>query len=231
MKILALQHMASEGMSGMEKAFKKRKVEYDYVPLNEGAGIPEDISHYSAVVILGGPMNVYQEKEYPFLVKEDKFIKKALKDGKPILGICLGGQLIAKAAGAKVLTGHRKEIGWYDLDLTEAGQKDPLFKGFPKRFKVFQWHGDTFQIPKKATKLASSEIFPNQAYRLGSAYGLQFHIEVTKETIECWIEEYDKELKSLDYVNPDKIKEDTKRYLRDLNALADRFYDNFLSGV
>ena len=229
MKILALQHTACEGMSYLEKALEKRDIEYDYVLLNAGADIPDDTSGYSAVVILGGPMNVYEEKEYPFLKDEDLFIKKALREGKPMLGICLGGQLIAKAAGAKVLTGHRKELGWYDLTLTKAGIADPLFNGFPHGFKVFQWHGDTFQIPEGATKLASSEIFPNQAFRLGSAYALQFHIEVAEETIKDWMEEYGEELRSLDYIDPLRIAEDTKRYVESLYGLADRFCSNYIS--
>jgi GMP synthase-like glutamine amidotransferase len=222
--------MACEGLSGME-AIEDLGVEYEYVPLHEGADIPEDTSEYAGTIILGGPMNVYEEKEYPFLRDENLFIKKALKEGNPLLGICLGGQLIAKAAGARVLTGHRKELGWYDLDLTGAGLKDQLFKGFPKTFKAFQWHGDTFQIPRGASKHASSEIFPNQAFRLGSAYGLQFHIEVTKETIEDWMEEYDEELKSLDYIDAEKIVEDTEKYLDSLYVLADRFYKNFISSL
>ncbi|MFZ2456502.1 MAG: type 1 glutamine amidotransferase [Candidatus Altiarchaeia archaeon] len=229
MEILVLQHMACEGMEGMEKALDSRKIGYEYVPLYEGAQIPKDASDYAGIVVLGGPMNVYQEKEYPFLRDENTFIKKMLTEKKPMLGICLGGQMIAKAAGAKVLTGHRKELGWYDLELTKEGINDPVFKGFPKRFKAFQWHGDTFQIPQDAVKLAYSEIFPNQAYRLGNAYGLQFHIEVMEETINDWMAEYGEEMNSLDYIDADKIREDTKKYVDELYKLAGRFYENFIS--
>jgi len=231
MKVLALQHMACEGMCGMEKALKDKGIGCDYVPLHDGAEIPKDTSGYAGIIILGGPMNVYQEKEYPFLRDEDTFIKKMLAEEKPVLGICLGAQLIAKAAGAKVLTGHRKELGWYDIELTKEGETDCLFKGFPKRFKAFQWHGDTFQIPEGAVKLASSEIFPNQAFRLGSAYAVQFHIEVLEETINEWMAEYDEELQSLDYIDAGSVRTDTKRYMKDLHALADRFYGNFISAL
>jgi GMP synthase (glutamine-hydrolysing) len=230
-KVVALQHMACEGIAGMEKALKGKGIGCDYVPLHEGASIPGDISGYSGIIILGGPMNVYQETEYAFLRDENTFIKKILKEDKPVLGICLGAQLIAKAAGAKVLTGHRKELGWYDVDITNAGAKDPLFKGFPERFNAFQWHGDTFQIPKGATKLASSEIFPNQAFRLGNACALQFHIEVLEETIEDWMAVYIEELESLDYIDAEKIRADTKKYVNGLYALADRFYENFISAL
>ena len=154
-----------------------------------------------------------------------------LAEEKPMLGICLGAQLIAKAAGAKVITGHRKELGWYDIGLTKEGTADQLFKGFPKRFKAFQWHGDTFGIPKGGVKLASSEIFPNQAFRLGSAYALQFHIEVMEETINEWMAEYREELESLDYLDAESIGADTKRYMSELHALAENFYENFISAL
>ena len=220
--------MDCEGLGSMEGFFHRQGVEADYVALHAGEKIPGDAGRYNGVVILGGPMNVYQEKEYPFLVEEDRFIKKSLAELKPLLGICLGSQLIAKAAGAKVLTGHRKELGWYDVSLTGAGRDDLLFKGFPKEFKVFQWHGDTFNIPSGAEKLACSEIFPNQAYRLGNAYALQFHIEVTDSIIAQWMKEYSGEMNSLDYIDAKQIEKDTKKYSKGLYKLADKFYGNFL---
>ena len=228
MKILVLQHMACEGLGGME-ALQGKGLKYEYVQLHAGAKFPKDTSSYAGIIILGGPMNVYQEKEYPFLKDENTFIKKMLAEEKPMLGICLGAQLIAKAAGAKVLTGHRKELGWYDIGLTKEGAIDQLFKGFPARFKAFQWHGDTFRIPKNAIKLASSEIFPNQAFRLGNAYALQFHIEVMEETINDWMAEYREEMESLDYIDAESIRSDTKRYMGELHAMGDRFYENFMS--
>jgi GMP synthase (glutamine-hydrolysing) len=229
MKLLVLQHVACEGLGGFEKALYREGIICDYLPLFSRAKIPQDISSYAGMIVLGGPMNAYQEKEHPFLAKEDVLLKRAFKEDIPVLGICLGGQLMAKAAGAKVAAGHRKELGWYDITLSAEGMKDPLFAGFPRNFKVFQWHGDTFDIPAGAVKLASSAIFPNQAFRLGRSYALQFHIEVSEETICEWIEEYEEEVESLDYIDPEIVRKDTKRYIKDLCGLADKFYGNFIS--
>jgi GMP synthase-like glutamine amidotransferase len=139
-------------------------------------------------------MNVYEEDRYPFLRKEDLFIKEAIQRGKFILGICLGAQLIAKALGAKVSKAPVKEIGWYDVSLTRVGSRDPLFSNLPKRFPVFQWHEDTFEIPKAGKLVATSSLVPHQAFRYGdNAYGLQFHLEVTEEMIREWMETYEEE--------------------------------------
>jgi GMP synthase-like glutamine amidotransferase len=140
-------------------------------------------------------MNVYEEDLYPFLREEDLFIKEAIQRGKHILGICLGSQLIAKALGAKVSKAPVKEIGWYDVSLTKIGSQDLLFSNLPKTFSVFQWHGDTFEIPKGGKLLATANSVPHQAFRYGdNTYGLQFHLEVTEEMIHEWMESYEEEL-------------------------------------
>ncbi len=142
-------------------------------------------------------MNVYEEDRYPFLRGKDLLIKEAIQRGKHILGICLGAQLIAKALGAKVTKAPSKEIGWYDVSLTEEGCRDPLFASLPKTFPVFQWHEDTFEIPRGGKLLATSTAVPSQAFRYGeNAYGLQFHLEVTTEMIRAWMEEYEEEAPS-----------------------------------
>ena len=139
-------------------------------------------------------MNVYEEDRYPFLKDEDLFIKEAIQRGKSVLGICLGAQLIAKALGAKVFKAPVKEIGWYDVSLTRIGLRDPLFSILPKTFPVFQWHEDTFEIPKAGKLIATSNSIPHQAFRYGEkVYGLQFHIEVTEEMIQEWVETYEEE--------------------------------------
>jgi len=228
-KVLVLQHVGCEGLGSLDGFFDKMGVDHEDVALFAGEKIPDDWDRYNGIVILGGPMNVYQETEYPFLADEDVLIKKALAVLKPMLGICLGAQLIAKAAGAEVAAGHRKEIGWYDVNLTKDSGEDLLFKGLPRSFKVFQWHGDTFNIPPKGVKLASSEIFPNQAFRVGNAYGLQFHVEVTNRIIMDWMKEYNTEIRHLDYIDPEKIVKDTKKHSGDLIKIADKFYANFLN--
>ncbi len=161
------------------------------VDLSKADLLPSDLSDIKAVISLGGPMNVYEEDKFPFLKDEDKLLKEALRNEIPILGVCLGAQLLAKASGAKVVKAKEKEIGWHEVKLTAEGKIDPLFAGFPPELKVFQWHEDTFDIPLEGILLAGSKVCPNQAFRVGeNAYGLQFHLEVAPDMIESWIFRY-----------------------------------------
>lgn len=228
---LVLQHIECEDLGTIGKAMSRKGIEHRYVRLFDGEPAPKGLGGYTGLIILGGPMNVYEEDKFPYLKDEDILIKKAMDRGIPILGICLGGQLIAKANNAKVRKGAKKEIGWYELRLSQGGKEDAAFGGFPEKLTVFQWHGDTFDIPEGATHLAGSELFPNQAYRIGdNIYGLQFHLEVTEGMIRQWMAEYQDELASLDYIDPEKIINDTAKYIDNLSSHAERFYDKFFAG-
>ncbi len=140
-------------------------------------------------------MGAYESERHPFLASEIELIKRQLERGQPILGVCLGAQLLAAAAGGKVYPGARgKEIGWAPVELTEAGMADPLWKGFPRSFNTFHWHGDTFDLPPGAKLLAQSAHYA-QAFRLGAnAYGVQFHPEVVPQQLAAWIRAYRLEL-------------------------------------
>ena len=137
--------------------------------LHQATSFPKTWATPQGVVILGGPMNVYQEREYPFLKKEDLFIKDVLREEVPLLGICLGAQLLAKASGAEVSKSPYKEIGWYDVELTEEGRRDSLFRGLGPTLSVFQWHEDTFAVPDGGVLLATGTLCRNQAFRVGGA--------------------------------------------------------------
>ena len=190
MNTVIVKHIDVEGPGLIEFCLNQGKIPYQILNLEPRVRFPklEDITH---IVLLGGPMNVYEEDRYPFLKDEDLFIKEAIQRGKAILGICLGAQLIAKALGAKVFKAPVKEIGWYDVSLTKVGLQDPLLSCLPKTFPVFQWHEDTFEIPNGARLIATSSPISHQAFRYGEkVYGLQFHLEVTKEMIRDWIETY-----------------------------------------
>ncbi|PIX22138.1 MAG: GMP synthase, partial [Deltaproteobacteria bacterium CG_4_8_14_3_um_filter_45_9] len=173
MSVLIIKHVETEGPGLIEYCLEQEKIFHQILELKPGIHLPklDDLTH---IVLLGGPMNVYEEDRYPFLKDEDLFIKEAIQRGKRILGICLGAQLIAKALGAKVFKAPVKEIGWYDVSLTRIGSIDPLFSQLPKTFSVFQWHEDTFEIPHNAILIATSSPVPYQAFRYGdNAYGLQ----------------------------------------------------------
>ena len=193
MQVLIIKHVEVEGPGLIEYCLDQKRIPYQVLCLDSGVGLPkpEDFTH---IVLLGGPMNVYEEDRYSFLKNEDLFIKEAIQRGKCILGICLGAQLIAKALGAKVFKAPVKEVGWYDVSLTRIGSRDPLFSDLPKTFSVFQWHEDTFEIPRAGKLIATSSPISHQAFRYGeNAYGLQFHLEVTEEMISEWVETYGEE--------------------------------------
>jgi GMP synthase-like glutamine amidotransferase len=175
-------------------------------------------------------MNVYEEDRYPFLIEEDLFIKEAIQRGKSILGICLGAQLIAKALGAKVFKAPVKEIGWYDVSLTRIGSIDPFFSHLPRTFSVFQWHGDTFEIPHSAILIATSSLVPHQAFRYGdNAYGLQFHLEVTQDIIREWMESYAEEFEGPHPLLLSKLKilADTQAKIEPYKRMGMKFLKNF----
>jgi GMP synthase-like glutamine amidotransferase len=164
---------------------RDRAIAWDTVELDEGEPIPP-LDDYRALLVFGGPMNVDEEERFPWLVDEVAAIRRAVRRGLPYLGFCFGAQLLAKALGGTVTRAPQPEIGIQPVTLTDAARTDPLLAGLSRQPVVFQWHGDTFTLPPGATHLASSPICPNQAFRYGSAYGLQFHIEVNPEMVREW---------------------------------------------
>jgi GMP synthase (glutamine-hydrolysing) len=143
------------------------------------------VDQAQALIVMGGPMSV--NDPLPWLRQEERYLVQAISSGVPVLGICLGAQLLAKSLGSRVYPMGHKEIGWYSIRFTEAAAADPLFEGLPREEIVFEWHGDTFDLPAGAEKLAESDLCGNQAFRCGTnLYGLQFHPEVTPEIIDSW---------------------------------------------
>ena len=207
MRALVLQHMAIEGPGTLAPYLEARGWTIETVALYAGARPPEDARGYQAVIVMGGPMGVYDEAAYPFLRAEQHFLRCAMAQDVPLLGICLGSQLLAKALGARVYRNAQKEIGWYTVDLTPAGAADPLFAGLPLSLPVFQWHSDAFDLPAGAIPLASSPLCAHQAFRYGDrVYGLLFHLELTPAMIHTWIETFQDELLSLHgTINPERI--------------------------
>ncbi|MEK7274508.1 MAG: type 1 glutamine amidotransferase [Candidatus Desantisbacteria bacterium] len=187
--VIIIQHVPTEGPGTIAEFLQKTGRKFEVIQVYNGDLLPSNLEGISAVVIMGGPMNVYEEEKYPFLKKEDEFIRQVVQDELPFLGICLGAQLLAKACEARVEKASMEEIGFFEVSLTQEGRQDPLFKGVKSLLTVFQWHEDTFQIPKGGVLLARGLLCQNQAFRIGrNAYGLQFHPEVTYEMLEVWFE-------------------------------------------
>lgn len=185
MVVLAFRHVAMEHLGRISDALEEAGLRFQYVDLPGDPSVHISWSGVAGLIFLGGPMSVNEDLAY--LRRELGLIDEALAAGKPMLGICLGAQLIAKALGARVYANPVKEIGWAPIHLTEAGRRDPLLGRLRDPEVVLHWHGETFDLPSGATWLAYSEACRHQAFRYGSnIYGLQFHLEATPEMIAAW---------------------------------------------
>ncbi|MBX7165829.1 MAG: hypothetical protein K1X74_05720 [Pirellulales bacterium] len=221
--ILALRHAPHETLGMLELLLAERGLGFEYVDTYTGACPPPDRREPAGVVVLGGPMNVDQVDEYPFLAREPRWIAEYLAAGTPLLGICLGAQLVAKSLGARVFAAPRKEIGWYDIELLPAAEDDPLFHGLDAAQRVFQWHGDTFDPPPGTVHLARSQQVAQQAYRAAPlAWGLQFHAEVDRALVDDWLDEPAGrcEIEALDYIDSEAIRRRADEELPRMHALS-----------
>lgn len=186
--VVALRHIAFEDAGTIASLLARRGAMIDYLD----AGVDDLLSIEAAapdlLIVLGGPIGVYETDRFPFLLDEIRLIEQRLASGRPMLGICLGAQLIARAAGCRVFPGPEKEIGFGPVELTVDGMASPLSALEQSRFNVLHWHGDTFDLPSGATRLASTGITQNQAFALGSeVLALQFHIETEPAKFERWL--------------------------------------------
>jgi GMP synthase-like glutamine amidotransferase len=200
MRLHYLQHVPFEDAANIEVWAKNKGYSISGTQLFDNEEPPE-MNEFDWLIILGGPMNVYEEEKYPWLAEEKKFIREAIANGKIVLGICLGAQLIADVLGAKVYKNKYKEIGWFSVLLTPEAKNSALFKGLPSKFIAFHWHGDTFDIPPEAVKIAESEGCANQAFVCNErVIGLQFHLESSLESIKRLIENCSDEIVKERYV-------------------------------
>lgn len=183
-----LQHVPFESPAYLATWAHRRGHPLTRTLLWENSGFPE-LNGFDGLFILGGPMNVYEETRYPWLADELAFVERAVSAKKPILGVCLGAQLLAVALGGRATEMLDKEIGWYPVELTQAGRDAALLRGFPNWFTAFHWHGDCFSIPPGAVHVARSDGCEQQAFIYGDrVVGLQFHLETTREGIAAMIE-------------------------------------------
>lgn len=193
--VLVLQHAACETLGTIADTLRRASVRTTCIRTFAGDSIPAHMGEAVGLILMGGPMGVYEQDQYPFLADEIRLIERALAEGKPILGVCLGSQLLAAALGARVRKGPQKEIGWFPVTLTEAARADALFADVPPSFIAYHWHGDVFDCPSGAVSLARSELTECQAFRYGAnAYGLLFHLEVTAPLIAEMVRTFAAEL-------------------------------------
>lgn len=231
-RLLVFQHVPHEILGTLNPLLKRAGFRIRYVNFGRHPDAQPALDGYQGLVVLGGPMSVNDTAEHPHLATEMRLIEEALDRDMPVLGICLGAQLIAKTLGASVYKNREKEIGWYDVATTATGSSDPLLTHFETREKIFQWHGDTFDLPRGALHLASSPLCEQQAFRYGEkVYALQFHLEVDHAMIERWLNvpSNSDEIAELGgKIEAETIRRETPEYIQRLKTLSDRTFGGFI---
>ena len=231
-RLLVFQHVAHEILGTLDPLLKRAGFRIRYVNFSRQPDAQPSLDGYDGLIILGGPMSVNDSDRLPHLSREMHLIEQAMKRDLPVLGICLGAQLIAKALGAAVYANREKEIGWYDVAPTDDAKADRLLSTWARSEKIFQWHSDTFDIPRTSRHLAFSSLCSNQAFRYGSnVYGFQFHLEVEERMIQRWlrVEENQIEIASLgEKINPSRIHAETALHIRRLHELSDQVFGEFI---
>jgi GMP synthase-like glutamine amidotransferase len=231
MRLHWLQHADFETLGCIGPALAQRGIAVTQTRLYAGEALPETAT-FDALIVMGGPMNIYEHEAHPWLVAEKAFIAEALAVGKRVLGICLGAQLLADVLGAPVTRNEHTEIGWFELSLNDAGRRSPFFAGFPERFTAFHWHGDRFAIPAGSENLMTSQACSNQAFDGRTASGaafaaIQFHLEVTAADARTWFEH--------EQPTPERHVQSAARIMGELdhfaqnNRLMLRLLDNWLA--
>ena len=227
--ILIIQNCAIESAGTIPEYFNRQGISYQVFHSYTGNEFPE-LDNFEAVINLGCPISVTEYLQYEFLKKLYAYVGNIVRTNKPYLGICYGGQVLAKVLGASVEPNKVKEIGRYDVQLTPEGQIDPLFRNIPEEFQVFHWHGDTFKIPFGATLLATAKDCKNQAFRKNKAVGIQFHFEADINEIPKWCDAYDFELAEIGKTKEEVITSYQEKFdvIKSYNF---QFLENFLSTI
>ena len=221
MKVLALTHGPKVGPGVFGDAVRDAGHELEEWSVPLGGTPPADAD---AVLVFGGSMHPDQDAEHPWLADEHRFLAAALERGTPLLGVCLGAQMIARAAGARVAPAPRPEIGWLPVTLTAAAAGDPVIGGLPHEFVALEWHRYTYELPAQAVELARSDVC-TQAFRLGNAWAIQFHAEVTEPQVAEWLAARG------DVADPEALRAETRARIGAWNGLGRELCRSFLAAV
>jgi len=231
-KLLVFQHSAAEPLGVLDPLLRKSGFRVRYINFSRHPDTKPDVSRYHGLIVLGGAMNVDQVDRHPHLALEIAAIREAVRREIPVLGICLGAQLLAAALGANVRPNPVREIGWYRIHPTIDAQADRLCRHFDGNQHVFQWHAYTFDLPQGAVHLASTPTCPHQAFRFGDrAYGLQFHLEADEPLIQRWLQvpDYRAEVEVAESGHSlDRILHDTHGHAQSSHELSSRVFGEFI---
>jgi GMP synthase (glutamine-hydrolysing) len=232
MRALSIVHQRDAGPGVFTDVLLAQKVHHDVWLRAEADRPPHDPHSYDAVLVFGGAMHADQEARHPWLRDEKALLADLLEEGVSLLGVCLGSQLLAEAAGAPARRAARPEIGWHAVEVTPEGARDPILGPLAPRFTAFQWHGYEFPLPPAATPLARSDVCL-QAYRVGdSAWGIQFHAEVSREDAEAWIDDYRSDEDAVRIgVEPEELRQRTRAAIGPWNALGRGVCERFLAAA
>jgi GMP synthase (glutamine-hydrolysing) len=232
MRVLAIVHQRDAGPGVFADVIRSRGLELDTWLPPETTSPPRKPGDYDTVLVFGGAMHVDQEDRHPWLREEKVLLRDLIERDVPLLGVCLGAQLIAEAAGAEARRASRPEIGWHEVEITADGNVDPVLGPLAPRFQAFQWHSYEFPLPPGATLLARSPVCL-QAYRVGdSSWGIQFHAEVTLEDAEAWIDDYRSDDDAVRLgLDPDELRRLTRDAMSDWSALGRGVCERFLAVV
>ena len=225
--VCIIQNWAPESPGHLADYLKENNIPHNVVRTYLGESLP-NVADLDAAIVLGTPTSVRDYLQYEYLKRLFAFMAAAVKHDVPLLGICFGGQFLARVLGADVGRNQVREIGIYKATLTDEGTADPLFAGLPREFEVFHWHGDTFQIPFGAALLATGETCRNQAFRKGNAVGVQFHIEPRPDELPLWCDEYTQELAEESKTKEQIVSSYTAK-AEQMKQLSFRLMRNFLS--
>ena len=225
-KILVLQHIAVETPGIILDLMKIKKFEYDCINIREKSN-EYNPTNYDALIIMGGPMSVNDKEKYPFIKKEIELVKIYIENNKPILGICLGSQIIASALGSKIYKNSKMELGWHNVNL--SGTNDPLFKGIDNQFLAFHWHSDVFSLPNKGKKLASSNLTELQAFNYNNnCYGLLFHLEIDEQIVNNLVNLFENDLIQ-ESLKKETVLNNLKKNLTEVNNTGRIIFNRWLS--
>lgn len=226
LRLHCLQHVSFENSAYINDWAENKGHSISKTLFFKNESLPK-LDEFDFLIILGGPMNVYEDEKYPWLIEEKKFIADAIQNNKKVLGICLGAQLIADVLGSRVKNNSNKEIGFFNTSLTDKAKANPIFLNLPCDFMAFHWHGDTFGIPDSAIKLASSSACHNQGFIYNDkVIALQFHLESTSKSINRLLENCKDELIKGNYIQNAKEIKEGFRNIDGMNKIMMRLLDN-----